>query len=212
MFQSHRAQERARNERNNAHNQKAFERVEEFEALAAIKTSTEAGAVFFAGTPHRGSRKADSTMFFLGFETVFGTSNKVIAALKPNSEILMRLMRDFAEILNDFSIYTLIEQREFKKGLDVVSVPQTVPYSSLIVSQIVDESSALIGSQYEKPIYINANHISMVKFSSAEDFRYTQIKDEMDAVFRRLEKRKQGLQNGTPGSKCQTLIICPPSP
>lgn len=52
--------------------------------------------------------------------------------------------------------------------------------------------------EYETILNVRANHMDMVKFSGAADYRYVQIKQKMDDVFDRLERRREhdaGMQN-----------------
>jgi hypothetical protein len=48
----------------------------------------------------------------------------------------------------------------------------------------------MIGCEHETVINVQTNHVDMVKFSSPTDYRYIQIKNEMESVFHRLAKRK----------------------
>lgn len=55
----------------------------------------------------------------------------------------------------------------------------------------MEPASAIVGSEHEMVINVHANHIEMVKFSSATEYRYIQIKNEMDGVFDRLARRRE---------------------
>lgn len=91
-----------------------IERAEEYESLAALGNAAEAGALFFAGTPHKGSNKANMTNMLLGFETIYGNSKGVVSGLKNGAEILDRLQGEFKIIMNRFHIYSFREEIEFK--------------------------------------------------------------------------------------------------
>jgi hypothetical protein len=61
--------------------------------------------------------------------------------------------------------------------------------------QIVESASAEVGSEHEVYINLPGNHVEMVKFSSPTDYRYTQIKDPLYGIFRRLERRSAEAAN-----------------
>jgi hypothetical protein len=97
-----------------------IERAEEYESLVALRDSAQAGALFFAGTPHNGSSKADMTKMLVGFETIYGGSKGVVSGLKTRAEVLDRLKEEFSHIMNRFHIYSLREEVEFRKKLGLV--------------------------------------------------------------------------------------------
>jgi hypothetical protein len=94
---------------------------ERYESEVAIRNAVQAGAIFFVGTPHRGSSKANMTRILFGFQTLYGSHKGLVSSLEVGAEILDRLQQEFKHVMNRFDIYSCKEEFEFRKGLGKAS-------------------------------------------------------------------------------------------
>ena len=83
--------------------------------VAAIKDSTR--GILFAGTPHRGSDKAKWLAAAIDVASFLrkDTSPVLVDTLARGNQTLEMLQQAFKSILQDFAVYTLIEEMPFPK-------------------------------------------------------------------------------------------------
>ncbi|KAI9740307.1 MAG: hypothetical protein M1834_004885 [Cirrosporium novae-zelandiae] len=146
------------------------------ESKRDIYNSTRA-AIFF-GTPHRGSEDAKWGLMIQRIAKVaFDTNEKILGILRPDSEILDKLARDFQDILEDGKI-------KICNFLESSGKTQRPPFNG----KVVPDFSASFGSrQFEYRGYIKNNHMNMCRFNGKEDGGYARFLDGMDFCTKALE-------------------------
>lgn len=124
--------------------------------------------MLFAGTPHQGANKAKwaATAIKLAWYIKKDHSDEMVQTLERGSEVLERLQYSFESNLNQFAIYTLIENIGYPK-----------------IGKIVDKESAIIG-WHEETIHIHANHCDMVKFGKNTENDYKKVRDAIREIIK----------------------------
>ncbi|MCJ1424016.1 hypothetical protein MMC29_001903 [Sticta canariensis] len=129
-------------------------------------------ALFFLGTPHKGSNWAGWGDIASGLASVvMDTNSRELKHLKPNGEALMQLEKNFEELigLRTFWIYTFTEAKGYKP----------LP---LLKSKIVDDNYSKISDPGRVLAFtINANHMNMCKYWGRKDPGYETTAGELDA-------------------------------
>ncbi|KAJ9496115.1 hypothetical protein H2202_008361 [Exophiala xenobiotica] len=125
--------------------------------------------LIFLGTPHRGSDKA--TYGKVLANVVQCISHKpparLLSALQTNSDVLLQLTTNFRFQLPDYEVYSFFELRPIK-GLS---------------SLIVEKYSALLETNHEEQIPVDADHNAMCKFETESD-------DTFEKVYKRVQRMK----------------------
>ncbi|KAI9808253.1 MAG: hypothetical protein M1825_004710 [Sarcosagium campestre] len=133
----------------------------------SIKDAT-LGIIFF-GTPHRGSDKATYGKVLATVAQFMShrPPPRLVAALQTNSDVLLRLTSDFRFQLPDYQVYSFFELRPMKG------------HSTLIV----EKHSALLETNHEEQIPVDADHSAMCKFETEAD-------DTFEKVYKRVKRMK----------------------
>ncbi|OAP53696.1 hypothetical protein AYL99_12136 [Fonsecaea erecta] len=138
--------------------------------------------LIFMGTPHRGSDKAaygkvlSNAAQFLSHRP----PQRLLTALQTNSDVLLRLTTDFRFQLPDYEVYSFFEQRPLKG------------HSSLIV----EKHSALLETNHEEQIPVDADHRAMCRFATDQDVTYERVYKRV----KRMKLRPRHLVNEQSGS------------
>jgi len=149
--------------------------------LLDIYTSTE--AIIFLGTPHRGSSKAGIAEVVRRIVSAsgFDTTDQNLRALQVNSTEL--------ELIHEWFM-KLYEQKDRRfKVLTFQEAKGVAGTTFLKLNERVVEpfSSSLTATE---PIQtINADHMSMCRFSSKEDEGYRQVSGEIQIIMSNIQER-----------------------
>ncbi|KAI9857467.1 MAG: hypothetical protein M1813_008217 [Trichoglossum hirsutum] len=119
--------------------------------------------VVFMGTPHRGSNVVSWTDFLAralyAIQVGTGTNKDLLSILRRDSKVLSDISRQFIDIGAKLQIRTFIET-------------ELLEYMNCL---IVDKDSACLNLPNEKSTFIQANHKTMCKFSSADSQKYRPV-------------------------------------
>lgn len=119
-------------------------------------------AIFFLGTPHRGS---DSARLLKNVLQVASSAPAYVAELVRGSGSLQAINDSFRQFSDDLELWSFYETQKLSaKG-----------FSTLIV----DPESATLGYRDERQIPMNADHRSICKFQSTEDQNYIIIRNSL---------------------------------
>ncbi|KAK5215750.1 hypothetical protein LTR47_009949 [Exophiala xenobiotica] len=132
--------------------------------------------LIFMGTPHQGSDKAIYGEVLANVAQFIShrPPQRLLTALQTNSEVLLRLTTDFRFQLPDYEVYSFFELRPMK-GLS---------------SLIVEKHSALLETNHEEQIPVDADHSAMCKFETEND-------DTFEKVYKRMKRMRPNLQRVT---------------
>lgn len=162
------------------------------EDQGAIKIST--AGILFLGTPHQGSPGVSLAQSLGRLASVYYyTNDTVLAMLEQHSTWLMGQSEHFKGLSTGFDIRYFFESREtYIKGgkrLQVCSNPITRTYADFAEKIVPKWSAALPGAVNAEIIPIQKDHISMVKFTSAEDNDFTTIAGTIRRMMKTSEDR-----------------------
>ncbi|KAK0671576.1 hypothetical protein QBC41DRAFT_55118 [Cercophora samala] len=133
-----------------------------YQALAA-----RVRAIFFLGTPHRGS---DSAKLLKNILQVASSAPAYVTDLVRGSGALQSINDEFCQYSADVDLWSLYETQKLAvKG-----------FSTLIV----DSESATLGYREERQIPINADHRSICKFDSPLDSNYVTLRNALASAIR----------------------------
>jgi hypothetical protein len=147
--------------------------------LACIFSATR--GIVFLGTPHRGSGMTSlPKLVALVVQAALQNANdSLIRDLERDSQTLDRMREGFSQILHrrTFVIWSFVEE------LPVAGIGKVYPaYAQrevtsylILVEQVVDGESAIIGDPYENRGTIYGDHFGMAKFSSRGDSEYRKV-------------------------------------
>ncbi|KAK5202499.1 hypothetical protein LTR41_011753 [Exophiala xenobiotica] len=126
--------------------------------------------LIFLGTPHRGSDKATYGKVLANVVQFISRipPPRLLSALQTNSDVLPQLTTNFRFQLPDYEVYSFFELRPIK-GLS---------------SLIVEKHSALLETNHEEQIPVDADHSAMCKFET-----------ESDGTFEKVYKRVKRMKN-----------------
>lgn len=123
--------------------------------------------VIFLGTPHQGSDKADlgevATTVLKAF--LHDSNSTLLRDLRADSQTLDRISGAFSRMLAE-------------KEIKVYSFWEELGLTNLVgVGKVVERSSAIIGDAREGKEGIHGNHMTMTKFTSAQDSEFKKVSD-----------------------------------
>ncbi|KAI9815250.1 MAG: hypothetical protein M1827_002730 [Pycnora praestabilis] len=155
--------------------------VERDSSLLDIYTSTK--AVLFLGTPHRGSSKADSGEMLRKISSAsgFNTSDRNIRALQFDSSELEGIHERFMKLKEHDQWH--LEVRTFQEAKGMTGLG----YFRLGEKVVNDFSSSLDGAERRQTI--NANHMTMCRYSSKDDDGYQKVVGELQVFLSGVQKR-----------------------
>ncbi|KAL5321552.1 hypothetical protein ACEPPN_009511 [Leptodophora sp. 'Broadleaf-Isolate-01'] len=153
-------------------------------ALTDIYKSTR--AIFFLGTPHRGSGKASIGEIARRIASASGldTSDQNLRALKVNSIELEMIHESFVRLYEQKDRHFEVITFQETKGYSRIAV---LGFSDLIVQQF---SSSFTGTEHIESI--NANHMDMCRFSSKDDQGYQSVVGELKILLSKWMKKVDG--------------------
>jgi len=133
----------------------------------SIKDATS--GLIFMGTPHRGSDKATygKVLANVAQFVCHRPPQRLLTALQTNSDVLYRLTTDFRFQLPDYEVCSFYEQR---------------PMTGLS-SLIVEKYSALLETNHEEQIPVDADHRAMCKFETDQN-------DTFEKVYKRIQRMR----------------------
>ncbi|KAM5457766.1 hypothetical protein McanCB49686_002751 [Microsporum canis] len=137
-------------------------------------------AIFFLGTPHRGSNLASwgETMRNIVAISGFDTNSKNIRALRFGSVELEYAQDDFMQLWQQEKFIV----RTFQEGLAFGGFNGV---AGKVVAVVLDISSSL-GDRREHAEHINANHREMCRYTGRDDPRYQQVGGELRRITKKL--------------------------
>ncbi|KAK5202612.1 hypothetical protein LTR41_011644 [Exophiala xenobiotica] len=132
--------------------------------------------LIFLGTPHRGSDKATygKVLANVAQSISHKPPPRLLSALQTNSDVLLQLTTNFRFQLPDYEVYSFFELRPMK-GLS---------------SLIVEKHSALLETNHEEQIPVDADHSAMCKFETEDDPTF-------EKVYKRVNRIKNDPQHIT---------------
>ncbi|KAL2071242.1 hypothetical protein VTL71DRAFT_12477 [Oculimacula yallundae] len=164
----------------------AIRRAADNSALHDIFQSTE--AVFFLGTPHRGSGKAGIGEIARRIASASGldTADQNLRALRVNSIELEMIHESFVQLYEQKDRHFQIITFQETKGFSRIGV---LGLNDLIVQHF---SSSFTGTEHIESI--NANHMDICRFSSKNDQGYQSIVGELKILLSKWKEKEEPLQ------------------
>ncbi|KAK4642315.1 hypothetical protein QC761_507640 [Podospora bellae-mahoneyi] len=154
-----------------------------YQALAA-----RVRAIFFLGTPHRGS---DSAKLLKNILQVASSAPAYVTDLVRGSGAIQSINDEFRQYSADVELWSLYEtQKLAAKG-----------FSTLIV----DPESATLGYREERQIPINADHRSICKFDTPLDPNYVTLRNALASSMRGIAEAELTAAQITQQSTIQDL-------
>jgi hypothetical protein len=123
----------------------------------------------FLGTPHCGSNLANWGMIFRHLTDLSRTTN-ILATLKPSSEVLARIQREFHTMLR-------VRSEQGKSPLHITCFYEETPVIVPVVGMVVPQHSAVLPGY--NSVGIHKNHIDMCKFESPDDSGYRAVASQL---------------------------------
>jgi hypothetical protein len=138
-------------------------------------------AIVFCGTPHRGSDGADwgllaANLVAVAFQSV---STAVLKDLKVDSQILEKIHKDFLRVLH--SSNPQIRVHSFREARPLLGIRH-------LDGEVVKKFSAKIDYPSEVVENIDADHIQMVKASSANSEVFIEISAVLKGYVETIEE------------------------
>ncbi|KAI1608488.1 hypothetical protein EDD36DRAFT_423386 [Exophiala viscosa] len=141
-------------------------------------------AIFFFGTPHRGSDAAKygarmgMVLEILGFEV----NKTILEALRREGEKLSAVERDFNDLLNEpVPPSEKIQICSFREGRSLTGL------NYFPVGKVVDDSSSSFERRdIEQDFFIDANHMDMARFRSADMQGYVDFKTALTSYLQKV--------------------------
>jgi pimeloyl-ACP methyl ester carboxylesterase len=126
-------------------------------------------AIYFFGTPHRGS---DSAKLLKNILQVASSAPAYVTELVRGSGALQSISDEFRQYSADVELWSFYETQKLKAG----------GLSTLIV----DPESATLGYREENQMPMNADHRSICKFDSTSDQNYIIIRNSLVATIKKI--------------------------
>jgi hypothetical protein len=142
-------------------------------------------AIIFLGTPHRGSpefsaigERARSLLSSLRFQTAAA----ILDTLRQGNTDLQRAHESFTRLWQqyDFRVKT------FQEGFGLTGINLWI-----LGNKVVPHDSSLIGDPREHAETLQANHMEMCRFSSANDPNYLKVAGEIKDIYMVIAKAAQ---------------------
>jgi protein SERAC1 len=144
-------------------------------------------AIVFLGTPHRGSQQmagiGETVRKIASVVLKMDTSPAALNALGLKTTDLERCQESFSQLWRDYD-FTV---KTFQEGLGLTGV-NIGPLSDKVVP---DYSSAL-GDARERAETLQANHMSMCRFTGREDPNYHKVSGELRGIYLAIERESHG--------------------
>ncbi|KAH8803520.1 hypothetical protein F5884DRAFT_508819 [Xylogone sp. PMI_703] len=152
--------------------------------LLDIYTSTE--AIFFFGTPHRGSNQAETLEIVRRIVSAsgFDAADQNLRALQVNGSELERIHAAFMKLFVNQSRHSF-RVITFKEGKGLSGIGRLN-----LNKRVVEPFSSSI-TDTEPSYTINANHMDMCRFQSKTDEGYRQVIGELKMLLRKISEEKK---------------------
>ncbi|KAK4209026.1 hypothetical protein QBC37DRAFT_431000 [Rhypophila decipiens] len=128
-------------------------------------------AIYFLGTPHRGS---DSAKLLKNILHVASSAPAYVPELVRGSGSLQAINDEFRQFSDQMELWSFYETQKLStKGFSTI---------------IVDPESAILGYREERQVPMNADHRSICKFETPHDQNYTTIRNSLISTITRLSR------------------------
>ncbi|KAH8589976.1 hypothetical protein B0O99DRAFT_315745 [Bisporella sp. PMI_857] len=116
--------------------------------------------IYFLATPHRGANLAKT------LESILKVSypKSYVPELRPNSETIASINDSFRHVGKHLNLWSFYEK-------------QKTTIAKKVSVLIVDESSATLGYEKEKPVPLDADHRTICKFQTPDDHNYRTLRN-----------------------------------
>ncbi|KAI1620300.1 hypothetical protein EDD37DRAFT_613048 [Exophiala viscosa] len=155
-------------------------------------------AMFFFGTPHRGTDAARYGVKLGMASEVLGLyiNKSILRALQRNGEYLSAIERDFNDLLNDpIPPSEKIQICSFQEGRALTGL-RFFP-----VKKVVDDSSAFFNRRdIEQTFFIDQHHRNMTRFKSASVASYVDFKTAVGEFLRKIDADRHKNADGQLGN------------
>ncbi|KAI1423216.1 Alpha/Beta hydrolase protein [Xylaria sp. FL1777] len=127
-------------------------------------------AILFLGTPHHGVDLADIGERLVGFAGLrtARTSQRIVGALRRDSEVLSRIQKGFQELLRS-------QHKDGTRALEITCFYEELPLMGM--AKVVPSESAILDGYLA--IGIHADHWNIARFSSADDPGFIRVLGEL---------------------------------
>ncbi|KEF54771.1 uncharacterized protein A1O9_09213 [Exophiala aquamarina CBS 119918] len=168
-------------------------------------------AIFFFGTPHRGSSAARYGEILSNIVGAlpggFSLYKEILRGLKPDGEKLSLVEGDFNQLLNqNIPAHEKIQLYSFQEGKGLSSIKH-------LDGKIVPDSSSFFNRKdVEQRSHVNENHMDMARFRSANSSAYADFRSALKGFLARIQARERQLQTAAQkaeharlAAECQVL-------
>ncbi|KAJ9607048.1 hypothetical protein H2200_008120 [Cladophialophora chaetospira] len=155
--------------------------------------------LIFMGTPHRGSDKATYGKVLASVAQCVSRRPlpRLLTALRTNSEVLSRLTTDFRFQLLDYEVCSFYELHPTTGFTSPVYSDIHMQLFRVNAEQIVEKHSALLDTEHEEQIPVDADHIAMCKFETEND-------DIFEKICKRIKRMRDNTQRNMNGRSCMS--------
>lgn len=126
-------------------------------------------AIYFLGTPHRGS---DSARLLKNILQVAASAPAFVTDLVRGSHALQSINDEFRQYSADVDLWSFYETQKLRAGA--------------LSTLIVDPESATLGYREEKQMPMNADHRSICKFDDPSDQNYVIIRNSLVSTIKKI--------------------------
>ncbi|KAM7219578.1 hypothetical protein V8F06_004959 [Rhypophila decipiens] len=131
-------------------------------------------AIYFLGTPHRGS---DSAKLLSNILNIGASAPAYVTELVRSSGSLQAINDEFRQFSHQIELWSFYETQKLS----------TRGFGTLIV----DPESAILGYREERQVPMNADHRSICKFETPHDQNYITIRNSLVSTITRLSRSHQ---------------------
>ncbi|OAL26100.1 hypothetical protein AYO20_10234 [Fonsecaea nubica] len=153
---------------------------------AVLDISCSCAAIFFFGTPHNGSDAATYGESLGKILDICGlrVNKQIMRELQRNGEKLSAVERDFNDLLNeDIPPRDKLQICSFQEGKAVTGL------KFFPIGKVVEDSSSSFNRRdIETSMFINENHMGMVRFQSAQSQGYVDFRSRLTEYLHEIER------------------------
>ncbi|KAK4442424.1 hypothetical protein QBC34DRAFT_25439 [Podospora aff. communis PSN243] len=144
-------------------------------------------AIIFLGTPHRGSQQmagiGETVRRIASTVLKMDTSPAALNALGLKTTDLERCQESFSQLWRDYDF----KVKTFQEGLGLTGV-----HIGPLSDKVVPDYSSALGDARERAETLQANHMSMCRFTSREDPNYRKVSGELRDLYLAIERARRG--------------------
>ncbi|KAF1353323.1 hypothetical protein BDV97DRAFT_290489 [Delphinella strobiligena] len=145
--------------------------------------------IMLMGTPHLGAGPAEWATFFTNVVKLVSPANvNIVQVLKPDSEVLQQIQKDFYGIL--------LQRREAQEPIEIFCFYETLPVRG--VGEIVPSRSAILAGY--RGLGIHSDHRGMTKFAGPDDQGYRDVVGAILPPVKVIRQAKEALLSTQTGS------------